>query len=153
MPRILASLLVALVALGCVPKPADVSTGAEERSSASIGDVRTVAYDERTELRPGETLEVKKTNSAFTFVRVVSDSRCPKGLDCIRAGEAKFLVTLPGGGSQTVEVPADGRQPVRFGIPDGTVTVHSLNPYPVARQQTEPGAYRLVVTVAKAATM
>jgi hypothetical protein len=33
-------------------------------------------------------------NYDVEFVKVISDSRCPSGVDCIRAGEAKVLVNI-----------------------------------------------------------
>ena len=33
-------------------------------------------------------------NFDVEFLKVVSDSRCPNGVDCIRAGEAKVLVNI-----------------------------------------------------------
>lgn len=113
--------------------------------------MRWTAYDEATTLRPGERLGIPKSEVAFSFAQVLSDSRCPEGLDCFRAGEAVILIQLPNGGTQRVDVPAKGRAPIRFNVPGGEVRVNQLAPYP-AGQQKIPGAdYRLTVTVTRAA--
>lgn len=112
-----------------------------------------VAYDEQVELAVGQSLQVSKTESAFTFTKVVTDSRCPTGLDCFQAGEAVLLITLPNGSAQTVRIPADGRRKTTFGIPNGLVTVTAFNPYPVAQKKAVPADYRLVVKVSKTVSM
>jgi hypothetical protein len=45
-------------------------------------------------LRVGETLRMGGTNASLTFVRVERDSRCPKGVRCVRAGEAVAAFSL-----------------------------------------------------------
>jgi hypothetical protein len=47
------------------------------------------------------------------FVAVTEDSRCPQGVMCIRAGEAKVRLDarIPGGGEMAVTVATEGGQP------------------------------------------
>lgn len=45
-----------------------------------------------TELNFGETLQYDVIE--VEFVKVINDSRCPKNVQCIRAGEAKVLVNI-----------------------------------------------------------
>ncbi len=111
----------------------------------------TTTYGEQMEVLIGSGLIVAKTPSAFTFMEVVSDSRCPKGMDCIRAGEAIVRVVLADGSEQNVEINADAKQPAYFAVPEGSVQVMGLEPYPQARVKIDPAGYRLKVRVTKAA--
>ena len=44
------------------------------------------------ELKAGETATIAGDGVAIGFERVLSDSRCPRGTQCIRAGEATIRV-------------------------------------------------------------
>lgn len=107
-------------------------------------------YGEQSEVMIGSGLTVTKTASAFRFVEVISDSRCPKGVDCIRAGEAIVRVALADGSERTVEINADSKKRAHFTVPDGSVEVLGLEPYPEARVKIDPAGYRLKVKVVKA---
>lgn len=148
----LLSFICLLAVLGCTPKMAD-QDGTTVDTADTAGPSLKVAYEEQADLSPGQSLQVNKAAAAFTFSRVVTDSRCPTGLDCIQAGEAVVLVTLPDGSGTTVRIPANSRTPITFSVPDGSVTVSSLKPYPAARQKINPADYRLSVKVTKAASM
>lgn len=116
----------------------------------AVGPAKSVAYGEQTELAIGESLRVTKSNAAFTFTKIVNDSRCPTNMNCVQAGEAVLLMTLPDGATRTVKIPADSRRKTTFGINEGNVTVIAFNPYPDAMEKTPTEAYRLVVKVDKA---
>ena len=145
-------LFAMLFAWGCSPKtssPASTSQG-DIVDTAPTGEMIWASYDEVTELTVGQSLGVRKTPTAFTFSKVISDSRCPKGADCIRAGEAVLLINLPEGGSLRVDVPASGRVPGRFSVPGGNVTVMKLSPYPSDQGKINPDNYVLTVKIGKA---
>lgn len=118
--------------------------------AAPTGNVNWTTYDQAIDLAVGESFGIRKTEVEFTFSKVVTDSRCPTGLDCFRAGEAVLLITLPGGGSQRVSVPAKGRVPGRFSVPGANVTILKLSPYPVKQENTSPANYVLTVKAVKA---
>ena len=143
-------LLGTFLLFGCTPKTtAPVTTGKME-DAAPTGNMNWSTYDQVTDLTIGETFGIRKTEVEFTFSKVITDSRCPTGLDCFRAGEAVLLITLPGGGSQRVSVPAKGRVPGRFSVPGANVTVMKLSPYPVKQEEINPENYVLSVKAVKA---
>jgi hypothetical protein len=93
-------------------------------------------------------------NFAIELVEVLSDSRCPKNVQCIRAGEAIVLVNIYKGGKierqeKLVIYPTS--------IPDKTLqvlsskltntTALSLLPYPNGISKTELSNYCLELTV------
>lgn len=138
-----ASVLCVLLAFSCTKKVTDVAVGG--------GPMATTTYGEQAEVMIGSGLTVTKTLSSFTFMEVVSDSRCPKGVDCIRAGEATVRLVLADGSERTVEINADGKSRASFAVPDGSVEILGLDPYPQARVKIDPAGYRLKVRVTKAA--
>ncbi|SEQ87317.1 hypothetical protein [Neolewinella agarilytica] len=139
----LAAILCVLLAFSCTKKVAEVAVGG--------GPMTTTTYGEQAEVMVGSGLVVTKTPSAFTFMEVLSDSRCPKGVDCIRAGEAIVRVVLADGSEQNVKINADGKNRASFAVPDGSVEILGLEPYPEARVKINPAGYRLKVRITKAA--
>jgi hypothetical protein len=139
----LASILCVLLAFSCTKKVAEVAVGG--------GPMTTTTYGEQAEVIIGSGLTVTKTPSAFSFMEVLSDSRCPKGVDCIRAGEAIVRVVLADGSEQNVTINADGKNRASFAVPDGSVEILGLEPYPEARVKINPAGYRLKVRITKAA--
>lgn len=133
----------------CTPKMADTDAKMVDKMESGPTH-KMVEYGEQAELALGESLRVRKTDAVFTFTSIVNDSRCPTGMNCVRAGEVKFLVTLADGSTRTVELPAQSRTQPSFSIPAGSVKVLGLTPYPVFDEKTEQGDYRLSVQVAKA---
>ena len=57
-------------------------------------------------LRLGENKTVMKEKIKISFVEVIEDSRCPKGVNCVWAGNAKVKVTaaVGRGAAQTFEI-------------------------------------------------
>lgn len=139
----LASILCVLLAFSCTKKVAEVAVGG--------GPMVSTTYGEQAEVIVGSGLMVTKTSSSFTFMEVLSDSRCPKGVDCIRAGEATVRLVLADGSERTVEINADGKSRASFAVPDGSVEILGLEPYPEARIKINPAGYRLKVRITKAA--
>ncbi|MGB3798545.1 MAG: hypothetical protein WA952_01950 [Lewinella sp.] len=88
----------------------------------------------------------RKQPDFFTFVSVLEDSRCPRGVQCIQAGRAVVAVrVLRGGKWQEESVTIDGNA-----IPTdlGPLQLIRLDPYPDAAID-EPAPYRLVVRSAE----
>ena len=148
MPVRLLCLISTFLLWGCTPKA--VSPVVTTKEEVPKGGINWTIYDQATDLRVGERLGIRKSEVEFTFTKVVTDSRCPTGLDCFRAGEAVLLITLSGGGTQQVSVPAKGRVPARFSVPGANVTVLKLSPYPVKQEKIAPQNYILSVKVSRA---
>lgn len=60
----------------------------------TFGLLNSYAQDTPTlaKIQYGETLFVN--GLSIEFVKVISDSRCPEGVTCVRAGEAKILIKI-----------------------------------------------------------
>ena len=74
------------------------------------------ALDQDFRLARGETAAAGPDGLTVRFAAVVEDSRCPMGVQCIRAGEAKVELALsaPGAGTEGLILATEGGQP-RYG--------------------------------------
>lgn len=102
-------------------------------------------------LSPGQTVTVRGEGLSLQFKGVTADSRCPKGVTCVWAGEAKCSMqfTLDGVVSEalfTVNGGADGYARSVFGPYTAYCT---LTPYPEAGKQIGSQDYRLRLKVLK----
>ncbi len=108
------------------------------------------ALDEPFSLRVGESRSLEEAGLALRFTEITSDSRCPIGVDCFVAGEAR-LVFQAEFGSESLEllfqVPPAGRDRQTFDR--YSVTVTAFEPQTVEGRNIEVSDYvaTLVVTV------
>ena len=86
--------------------------------------------DEPFRLAPGETATVAGTRLTVRFAEVVSDSRCPMGVQCIRAGEARVRFELRGAGAspEAVVLATQGAEPRQASYDAYDVHLVSLEP-------------------------
>lgn len=86
-------------------------------------------------------------NSKITVTAVLEDSRCPADVVCIQAGRAVLaLNTETSTGTSTITEITIG-QTVKAG--SLSITLDSVDPYPLASKKTQDGEYRFGVTVGK----
>ncbi|THH37854.1 hypothetical protein [Neolewinella litorea] len=99
--------------------------------------------DEEIQLQVGDRLRADpRADDFFTFVKVLEDSRCPRGVQCIQAGRAVVAVQVMRDGTLTEEtVTIDGNA---LATDQGPLQLVHLEPYPDA-SVPDPGPYRLTV--------
>lgn len=94
------------------------------------------------DLEPGQGIDLEQTN--VKFLKVTADSRCPKQVTCIWAGEAKVLLGITLAGKyfeKEVVVSGTGAE---FGLTkDLQVLVSHLRPYPETAKGIAPDEYCL----------
>ena len=144
--RRLGSVVVALLAVtvacgdagstssGAQPAPSTTVTTTAPTSTApatTVAQVRAVALGEAFSVKVGETVSVTGAGVSVTFTALVSDSRCPVGVQCIQAGRAVISVTVtrPGAASATLTLGTDMPRTARAGVRTvELVTVGRLTP-------------------------
>jgi hypothetical protein len=101
------------------------------------------------ELRVGDTRPVPGTTLSVTFVRVVNDSRCPRGVTCLWAGDAsvELRVTPADGPSATVQLHVNQQEANRATVHGLRWQLERLEPYPEADRPIETGEYCAVLIV------
>lgn len=149
--RLLLPLLFTTLTLASACNKKVVASAGEEEPVT--GPVTTVKFGDAEMLRIGETCKLEKSNATFTFVEVISDNRCPRGVNCIQAGEAVVMVKVGGGSPQRVKVDADPKTLSRLPIDGGTVEILELNPYPESSVRADPAQITLRIRMVAGKTM
>jgi hypothetical protein len=126
--------LIIAILSGCVAPAADINVALGEKSSLAIGQSASIT---------GEELKVK-------FIKVIGDSRCPQGVQCIWAGEASSLIEITYSGStyQKVLTQPGASEPAQTDFSIYEITF-DLQPYPKAGEEITDKAYRLEFQVDK----
>lgn len=105
-------------------------------------------------LQKGELLNFG--NKSIKFLKVISDSRCPKGVTCIWAGEAKLLVGVFEGGKFLKEMIVSHSPseipyniPLNFSLEEIAYSISGLElfPYPTTKAEIPEGEYFLKIRV------
>lgn len=89
-------------------------------------------------------------HTSLRLVQVLQDSRCPKGADCIWAGNAKVEVEIINekGDKITKQVTINGLQAPAVYTEDGLeIFIRGLAPYPTTGSKINPSDYYLRVEV------
>ena len=98
-----------------------------------------------TELQIGNVLQLDRV--AVEFLRVISDSRCPRQVDCIWAGEAKVLLGITVGGKYFEKEVVVSGMGVELPLAEDLQMVDShLSPYPDTAKGIAPEEYCLSFT-------
>lgn len=109
-------------------------------------------YGVAASLRIRENVAFGADGLVLTFVGVTQDSRCPRSVTCVRAGDATLLlrwadVRLGATGEVSVTVDADSEGDSQFH--EYHVTAFDLLPYPAGPTPTTPDAYTVVLRVVR----
>ena len=119
--------LVAILSIGTttIASPNRPETFKRETFSLRYGNQRTIARGELT----------------IRFVTVMEDSRCPIGVNCVWAGNAKIKVRVTDrrGRSKVMELNTSGEP---RGGQFGRVTINLVNLTPQPRQNAKPARSR-----------
>jgi hypothetical protein len=113
-----------------------------EKITASLGQEFT--------LYVGKTVNIGAEDLSIMFVEVDGDSRCPTGVQCVWAGEAKcrMSVKYQGSSSELVFTQLGGNTGTQNLFNQYKVSF-KLEPYPEYGKQIDKSDYRMVMTVTK----
>ncbi|WP_155827706.1 hypothetical protein [Gillisia sp. JM1] len=105
------------------------------------------------EINAGELFSFE--NKSIQFKKVISDSRCPKDVTCVWAGEAKVMLAILENGKLIEEkiVTLNGQNPLDFSFL-GLEDIYSLKaldliPYPVSSHKIKDSEYCLKIQLNK----
>ena len=100
----------------------------------------------------GQSALIQGENLNIKFLEVTSDSRCPRDVTCIWAGEASCLIEVTKGSLEPYKLvltqPGLTDQSAMQDF-DGYEIMFRVDPYPAANNQITKDEYRLVLIVAK----
>ena len=118
--------------------------------SVALAEVRVSSEKEQTaRLRVGDVVQIDGSIAALTFKAVTRDSRCPKGVRCIRAGEAVVVLELREGADETstltFDVPPDGG--ASRSVRGYRIEILSLDPQAEADVEIAPRDYTSTIGI------
>lgn len=134
-----------IAALGIALSGVSCAVSTPQASSGSEPGPESVQLGQEFKIRVRQTAAIPIESALITFVKVTEDSRCPSGVQCAWAGQAKLVinVALSGGGPGDVELTLGGSSPqaATLTYKAYTLELHSLDPYPVSTGQIKPEDY------------
>jgi hypothetical protein len=110
----------------------------------------TASLGKEFTLPVGQTAVISGENLTLKFVEMTGDSRCAKGVECIRAGDAKcqMLITFNGSTSDVLFTQQGGGETVQDFL-NYYKASFVLEPYPEYGKTIDKSDYKLVMTVTK----
>jgi hypothetical protein len=99
----------------------------------------------------GQTAAITGEDLKLKFDGVTADSRCPKGVQCIWAGEAKVQLSITNNNStsQVIYTLPGGAKAVGQDFFNLYKANFELEPYPEANKQIAATDYQLIMTISK----
>ncbi len=98
----------------------------------------------------GEEAASRDGRVAVTFVAVSEDSRCPEGVQCIWAGNARVLLRIREDGNTREAALCSNAEPRQVRADGLTLRFVALEPHPRKDTAIDPATYRLTIAVAQA---
>ena len=120
-----------------------LACGASTAVTSNAPSTTEVVVDNEFALAPGQTASLATLGLAVRFDSVASDSRCPRNVTCIWAGNATVLVTLKRSGAGAYQAKLNSLSEPKS-VKDGndTLTLVGLAPEPDTRHPIAHGDYR-----------
>ena len=117
------------------------------------GATRVVLPNREFKLRVGQRIVLKGGSLRIKFASVESDSRCPKNVTCVWAGNAEVLLEVGtrGGRVKSLKLGTSGGPQLSDEAKYGgyKVKLVGLSPYPVDGQKIAAGDYTVTLLVSK----
>jgi hypothetical protein len=128
MTRIVGCILTALLIIGCN------SSGPTE---VRVGEQFQLKYD--------QSVKLNQAGLTITFKALGEDSRCPEGMACFWAGNARVVISV-NGSDASLNSYVEPREIFLAGYKTQLLAVH---PYPKANQRPRPEDYIITLVVTK----
>ena len=111
---------------------------------------RSVHLDDSFSLHAGESAKVDSEKLEIRFEGVVSDSRCPKGAQCIVEGDATVRITVKKASAKTSYELHTSERAAQEASHDGlTIRLVRLDPYPVEGKAIDGRDYEATLLVTR----
>jgi hypothetical protein len=112
-------------------------------------ELKRVGLDREFNLRPGQGALVRIEGLRIGFDSVIEDSRCPKGVDCIWAGQGKIRIKLNKTNKKPASVELSTLEPGKVSYLGYQISLVGLSPYPQAGGTINKKAYVATLAVSK----
>lgn len=119
-------------------------------SGADTNCGKSAALNKQITLKYGQTIEVREQNLRIKFAAVSEDSRCPRGEQCIRAGNGRIDLEITKDGKVTNAALNTADEPREFATDGVAVALVELRPYPQSGVDVKTEEYEAVLEIRKA---
>ena len=111
---------------------------------------RVIVLEQEFKLKMGESAEMPREGLKIEFDSVAEDSRCPKGVTCIWAGNAKILLKVKKDGGKHTNVELNTNiNPKTCRYLEYELRLKELKPYPEGDQTIKSSDYEVILTMHK----
>ena len=109
------------------------------------------SQDNQFTITPGQSARIASESITIKFIGVMADSRCPTGVECIRAGDVSCSIEITKDGIKNPITLTDSAGSGSSGgyIFQNYKIIFSLSPYPVAGKTIAKSDYRLILKFTK----
>ena len=131
---VLPALILVAIVPGCAREESKTKVKLNQPFEMTIG---------QTVVATGQDLEIK-------FEDITEDSRCPKGVVCIWAGQVSVLVEMTAkDGQETLTLTEPGPSGLNISTYRQYRISYQISPYPEAGRAISKGDYKLQLTIKK----
>ena len=117
---------------------------------APLAATQSVTLDQPFALKIGQSITLAGEGLELGFETIVSDSRCPRGVQCIRAGEATIRLAAEKAPSARASIElrtTASESDATYGM--YSIRLLSVNPYPDANRRIQPEEYEATLVVTR----
>ena len=116
---------------------------------AAVGDDKSRGGG-GVEIKVGQERKVEGGELRIAFERVAEDSRCPEGVECVWAGNARARFSATDRKGVCVEFDLNtGVEPFEYRFGEHTIRLAKLAPQRTANRELKPSDYVATVVVSK----
>ena len=112
----------------------------------------TVGYSQSTRtvtIKAGQTKTESRSKLKIKFISVTEDSRCPEGVNCVWAGNAKVKVEIKSSRTTKIFEFNTGMGPKGDVLDGWAINLEELTPYPKNNITTDPKRYQAKFTIVR----
>lgn len=111
---------------------------------------KVIVWDQEFKLKIGESAKAPREGLKVQFDSVSEDSRCPKGVTCVWAGNAKVLLKVQKDTGKSADVELNTNiNPKTFRYLEYDLSLKELKPYPESNGTIKSSDYEVTLTVHK----
>lgn len=119
-------------------------------SSAAQPQRKVIVLKQEFKLKIGESARAPREGLQIEFDSVAEDSRCPKDVNCVWAGNAKILLKVKKDAAKPASVELNtNTNPKTFRYLEYELRLEELKPYPQSDARTKTSDYEVTLTVYK----
>jgi hypothetical protein len=132
----------------------DGPNGSKRSSVPTEENAEKAVLNRDFKIKYGHEVTVKGAGLKVKFDSLLEDSRCPKDVKCVWAGEAKILITVKRANEREskIELRTNGEFILAAKYQDYVIKLVALDPYPRTSAKVKPSSYVATLLIGKRIT-